>query len=267
VEQTPGSGSGYFAAPLLVNGCFAAFRLLHQDVGAFNDFLAQADDPDLLAAKMCGRWFDGSPLEVTPDKPDPSLKDFELTNFNYLTPTQHQVGPRQSDTSGQFCPYASHTRRSNPRDDSLVQGNSDGQGNPLYGELHRVRRFATSYGPPYTTETREAERGLVGLFMGANLTDQFEFIMQTWFNNGGFRQVDYSPNQSGVDPFLAAEDTNQYFAYCAADCASPSPTYTQVANLKSFIRTDGGLYVFLPAFTALGYIARGELPPSSTAAR
>ena len=265
VEQTPGSGSGYFAAPLLVNGCFGAFRLLYQDVGAFNDFLAQADDPDLLAAKMCGRWFDGSPLEATPDKPDPSLKDFELTNFNYITPTQHQLGPRQSDTNAQFCPYASHTRRSNPRDDNLVQGNFDGQGNPLYAELHRIRRFATSYGPPYTRETRDEQRGLVGLFMGANLTDQFEFIMQTWFNNGGFRQIDYSPNQSGVDPFLAAEDSNQYFAYCTDNCGSASATYPKVPNLTSFIRTDGGLYLFLPGFAGLGYIARGELPPASSA--
>jgi deferrochelatase/peroxidase EfeB len=263
VEQTP--VPGYFAAPLLVNGCFGAFRLLYQDVGAFNDFLhqKQVDDPNLLAAKMCGRWFDGSPLEVTPDKPDPSLKDFELTNFNYITPTKHQKLTKEDDTDGHNCPYASHTRRANPRDDNLVQGNFDGDGKPLYAELHRVRRFASSYGPPYTPKTRDAQRGLVGLFMGANLTDQFEFIMGTWFNNGGFRPgYDYSPNQSGIDPFLAAEDTNQYFAYCTADCGSPSATYAQVPNLNSFIRTDGGLYVFLPGFAGLGYIARGELPPS-----
>jgi deferrochelatase/peroxidase EfeB len=268
VEQTPPlpAPPGYFAAPLLVNGCFGAFRLLYQNVGAFNHFLAQTDDPDLLAAKMCGRWFDGSPLEVTPDKPDPSLKDLELTNFNYITPTKHQKLTKEDDTDGHNCPYASHTRRANPRDDNLVQGNFDGDGNPLYAELHRVRRFATSYGPPYTSKTRDAQRGLVGLFMGANLTDQFEFIMGTWFNNGGFRQVDYSPNQSGIDPFLAAEDTNQYFAYCTADCGSSSANYTEVPNLNSFIRTDGGLYVFLPGFAGLGYIARGELPPSSAAA-
>jgi deferrochelatase/peroxidase EfeB len=214
---------------------------------------------------MCGRWFDGSPLEVTPDEPDPGLQGFELTNFNYITPTKNQEGPRENDTDGQTCPYASHTRRANPRDDNLVQGNFDGDGNALYAELHRVRRFATSYGPPFTPETRDAQRGLVGLFMGASLTDQFEFIMQTWFNNGGFRQVDYSPNASGIDPFLAAEDTNQYFAYCTADCGSPSANYTEVPNLNSFIRTDGGLYVFLPGFAALGHIARGELPPSAAA--
>jgi deferrochelatase/peroxidase EfeB len=265
VEQTP--VPGYFAAPLLVNGCFGAFRLLYQDVGAFNDFINQVDNPDLLAAKMCGRWFDGSPLEVTPDKPDPSLRDFELTNFNYISPTKHQKGPRSDDTDAHICPYASHTRRANPRDDNFVQGNFDGNGDATYAELHRVRRFAKSYGPPFTPETRDAQRGLVGLFMGANLTDQFEFIMTTWFNNGGFRQIDYSPNQSGIDPFLAAEDTNQYFAYCTADCGSSSATYPKVPNLNSFIRTDGGLYVFLPGFAGLGYIARGELPPSSAATR
>ncbi|MDQ3815367.1 MAG: hypothetical protein M3347_15725 [Armatimonadota bacterium] len=265
VEQTP--VPGYFAAPLLVNGCFGAFRLLYQDVGAFNDFLGQAADPGLLAAKMCGRWFDGSPLEVTPDKPDPSLQGLDLTNFNYLAPTQHQKGPCESDTFGQNCPYAAHTRRANPRDDNLVNGNfnlSDPD-KPLYAELHRVRRFAKPYGPPYTPDTRDAQRGLVGLFMGANLTDQFEFIMGTWFNQGGFRQIDHSPNASGLDPLLGAQGDDQYFAYCTA----PPKSYQKVPDAESdgisltrFVRTDGGLYVFLPGFTALGFMAQGELPPA-----
>lgn len=247
----------YHAAPLLVNGSFGAFRLLYQDVGAFNKFIGQAKDPALLAAKMCGRWFDGSPLEVTPDKPDPSLQGFDLTNFNYLHPTPHQKGPRLRDGAGLFCPYAAHTRRVNPRDDTEVSFNTDN------AALHRVRRFARSYGPAYTPETADAQRGLVGLFMGANLGGQFEFIMQTWIGQGGFRPGnDHSPNQSGVDPFFGpqANDQNPYdrqFDYCTTAPA----IYETVTGMESFIRTDGGLYVFLPGLAALGAISQGILPP------
>ncbi|HEY0782805.1 MAG TPA: hypothetical protein VGE98_10140, partial [Thermoanaerobaculia bacterium] len=50
----------YFAHPLLANGSFGAFRLLRQDVGAFEKFIHQSGvDPELIAAKMCGRWRDG----------------------------------------------------------------------------------------------------------------------------------------------------------------------------------------------------------------
>ena len=87
----------YFAHPLLVDGSFGAFRLLFQDVGAFEAFIQQPGlDPELLAAKMCGRWRDGTPLEVSPLAPNPKLSGFELTNFDYLSPTPHQLGPRQS---------------------------------------------------------------------------------------------------------------------------------------------------------------------------
>jgi hypothetical protein len=66
---------------------------------------------------MCGRWRDGTPIEVSPEKPDPSLTGFDLTNFQYLSPSPHQKGPVTSPDYGQVRPYAAHIRRSNPRDD------------------------------------------------------------------------------------------------------------------------------------------------------
>jgi deferrochelatase/peroxidase EfeB len=244
----------YRAAPFLCNGSFGAFRLLHQDVGAFERFIASqgADKAELVAAKMCGRWRDGTPLEVSPDRPDPSLSGFELTNFNYLTPTTHQVGARETDDLGALCPYAAHTRRTNPRDDNFVQGNN----NPSYpdAEQHRIRRFATPYGPPYTPESAGAQRGLVGWFMCASLVQQFEFVMNTWITvpGGGFRNVDVSPNTSGVDPLFGPQprsidpvDGDFDLDYLAGG------SYDTVPGLTRFIRTDGGLYGFLPSLTAI----------------
>jgi deferrochelatase/peroxidase EfeB len=254
----------YRAHDLLVNGSFGAFRLLYQDVGAFNHFIASSGTPDLVAAKMCGRWLDGTPLVVSPEGPDPSLEGDDYLNFNYLSPTPNQKGPRKPAALGAFCPYAAHTRRTNPRDDTAVKFNTD------LAQNHRVRRFATPYGPAYTPETADAPRGLVGLFMGASLGDQFEFLMNSWMEAGSFRFPDASPNNSGVDPVFgthASDGTSGdfEFAYNEPDPAQPGvPNYVTVPDsMQRFIVTKGGLYVFLPSITALSYIAQGILPPSS----
>jgi hypothetical protein len=253
----------YNAHKLLENGTFAAFRLLYQDVAAFNNFIASDKNtlPELVAAKMCGRWFDGTPLVVSPDGEDKKLKDFDFTNFNYETPTPNQQGPRKSDDLGAMCPYAAHIRRSNPRDDSYVKGNEPVNGKPQYAEIHRVLRRASPYGPPFKAgEPDDVQRGLVGLFIGVNLTDQFQFIMSQWITNGSFRYPDRSPNQSGVDPLFGQQPSDQdpddqYFAYNTGN-----GNYKTIPGLERFIRTDGSLYVFLPGIAGLKCLSEGIIP-------
>src|SRR6185369_6410239 len=55
------------------NSSFSAFRILEQDVVAFDAFL-KADGRDataqeVLASKLCGRWRNGNPVVVRPDAP------------------------------------------------------------------------------------------------------------------------------------------------------------------------------------------------------
>ncbi|QHS55842.1 hypothetical protein GWR56_09970 [Mucilaginibacter sp. 14171R-50] len=163
----------YYAHPLILNGSFAAFRLLYQDVKAFNAFINKTPgvDPALVAAKMCGRWFDGTPLVVSPNGPNAGLKDFDYTNFNYIEPTTNQQGVRKNDSLGQLCPYASHIRRTNPRDDAAVVGNQNNPDGSLnYASTRRIMRRAGAYGPDYEpNEPDGIQRGLVGLFICANL--------------------------------------------------------------------------------------------------
>jgi Dyp-type peroxidase family len=214
-----------FIHPLLENGSYAAFRLLYQDVGAFNAYInAQNLDPNLVAAKMCGRWFNGTPLVVAPDKPLDNPSEADLENFQYLP----------ADGGGLRCPYAAHIRRTNPRDDTFVKGN---ESYPAPGsQMHRILRRAAPYGSEYSESTADAERGLVGLFIGAKLRDQFEFVMNTWIGQGGFR----NGLPAEADPLFAPD---------------------ALGSLKSFIRTDGALYVFLPGIAGLTQIAQGRVAP------
>jgi deferrochelatase/peroxidase EfeB len=76
-----------FPAALGRNGTFAAFRIMKQDVKGFEEFLkkkAKADgsNPELVAAQLCGRWRDGTPLVISPNQP----KNDQTNNFDYSGP-------------------------------------------------------------------------------------------------------------------------------------------------------------------------------------
>ena len=58
-----------------LNGSFAVFKKVETDVVGFEDFLQSNKDkidPELLAAKMLGRWRNGVPLALSPDTDSPA---------------------------------------------------------------------------------------------------------------------------------------------------------------------------------------------------
>jgi hypothetical protein len=61
-----------------------AFHKLHQKVAAFRPYLKEnakgAEDEELLAAKMMGRWRSGAPPALCPLHEDPALGDDDARN-------------------------------------------------------------------------------------------------------------------------------------------------------------------------------------------
>jgi hypothetical protein len=73
-----------------LNGSFAVFKVIETDVVAFETFLQSNKaviDPELLAAKMCGRWRNGVPLALSPDTDSPKggIAPDQLNNFEYVS--------------------------------------------------------------------------------------------------------------------------------------------------------------------------------------
>jgi hypothetical protein len=71
-----------------LNGSFAVFKKIETDVVGFENYLQSNKDkidPELLAAKMCGRWRNGVPLALSPDTDSPpgGLTPEQLNNFEY----------------------------------------------------------------------------------------------------------------------------------------------------------------------------------------
>ncbi len=228
-----------------LNGSFAAFRVLEQDVVGFERFLqsnADTIDPEILAAKLCGRWRDGVPLELSPDAPqsDPPIPELEYSDFDYV-PTQLHPDI-YDDSSGLRCPIGSHTRRTNPRSQPVPAAG--------LGHEHRIIRRGMPYGPefvPGADKNEHAERGLLGLFICSDLFNQFEFLMSTWINGSTFAADLLADSQ---DPLLGAniEDSSQFEI-------PDSDGNIVVEGFQRFVNTRGAAYVFFPSVTALRYMA------------
>ncbi|MGH3692924.1 MAG: Dyp-type peroxidase [Pseudonocardiaceae bacterium] len=221
-----------------VNGSFAALRILEQDVDAFAEFLtrqaaATGMTEELIAAKLCGRWRNGTPLHLSPDTdtPDPPIPPEALNDFDYAG--------ADADERGYRCPIGSHIRRMNPRS-QRVRGDN--------GHKRRIVRRGIPYGPPYDpTHPHDGQaRGLLGLFIGVSLSDQFEFLMAHWANDGTFAAGLGRTN----DPLIGAH------ANGTGSFSIPRPEGRVVLpGITRFVTTRGGAYCFLPSITAIRYLA------------
>jgi Dyp-type peroxidase family len=171
-------------APLGPNGTFMVYRPMRQDVDGFKHYVKnEAErlelDPEFVRAKIVGRWPDGTPLTLSPERPDPLVASdrFRANDFLYT----ESVHGYEADTDGYGCPLGAHVRRSNPRD-ALPGG----------GERtmrHRIIRR----GMPYGKASGSEEAGLAFVCYSASIRDGFEFILRTWCNSGaelGLRQRD-----------------------------------------------------------------------------
>jgi Dyp-type peroxidase family len=153
-------------APFARNGTFMVLRKLHQDVDGFKtllDRLAEHDfnrDRELAAAKLVGRWPDGTPLLLRPhSSPEsPAIAAPKRNDFRYA-----------DDPRGYACPIGAHVRRANPRD-SL-------HGGEIRTRRHRIIRRGMPYeeGP---------DRGLVFVCFNASIARQFE-VVNRWLRDGG----------------------------------------------------------------------------------
>ncbi len=232
-----------------LNGSFAAFKMIMTDVVGFRDFLqSQKDkiDPELLAAKMCGRWRNGVPLALSPDTNSPpgGIPPEQLNNFEYVN------ADGSGDPKGLRCPVGAHIRRINPRGQPVTgQGTPGGSNN-----THRLIRRGLPYGPAYdpTKPHDGIERGLLGYFINSNLENQYEFVLSQWVNESEFAGAVRLPPKS-KDPIVGAQDpAESIFVIPQAGGAPP----IKITGFSSFVTTRAAAYCFLPSVTALKFICR-----------
>ncbi len=215
--------------PFERNGTFVVYRKLAMDAAAFRRFIASTGYPggaDQLAAKIVGRWPDGTPLALSPDRPDPSAA---INDFSYA-----------DDPDGLRCPVGAHIRRANPRD-SL--GFYDGR----LSNRHRIVRRGRAYGPPLAAGRLEddgVDRGLIFVCFQTDIWRQFETIQALWIDDG-------DPFGLGADKdFLIGEPHGTE----GKMTIQGHPPYFLTPQPR-FVTLRGGEYLFQPSMTALRGLA------------
>ena len=221
---------------LRLNGTYLVFRKLHQDVAAFRRYLATAakslygaDDEDhqeLVAAKMMGRWRSGCPVDLSPEKDDPAIAadPQRRNNFSY-----------QGDDEGLRCPLGAHLRRSNPRGTPLKRTTAV--------RRHRLIRRGVEYGPHLEDGALEddgVDRGLVNMFIQADIERQFEFVQKEWMHGGEFIGLD--PHEQDPINGVGGEGSQMLV---------PGARRPFLFDVPTFVTVKGGEYLFVPGLKAL----------------
>jgi deferrochelatase/peroxidase EfeB len=230
------------------NGSFAVFKMIRTDVVGFENFLQsnkERIDPELLAAKMCGRWRNGVPLALSPetDMPSRGISPEQLNDFDYVN------ADGSGDPKGLRCPVGAHIRRINPRGQPVIgQGQPGGSNN-----THRLIRRGMPYGPVYDPSKPYdgIERGLLGYFINSSIENQYEFVLSQWVNDSEFAGA-VRLNPKSKDPIIGTQDpVESIFVIPQANGAPP----IKITGLPSFITTRAAAYWFLPSVTAIKFIA------------
>jgi deferrochelatase/peroxidase EfeB len=238
------------AAAFAKDGCYNAFRVFYQDVGAFDQFLADNapavvtaiggspdDAKEWLAAKLVGRWRNGSPLILSPDAPDPKTSDCK--NFGY-----------SADTAGLRCPFSAHSRVANPRDEPTFPDTDT--------PVPRINRRGMPYGAPPVPPDYSGEHGLIGLFLCGSLVNQFEKLY-TWINTNDFSPVFPNPNGATQDALLANRVPpaagNNSDVDLSFTIQLPNGNAIVIPTMPQFLVTRGTAYCLLPSIATLQQLA------------
>jgi len=224
------------------NGTYLVVRQLEQDVAGFNAFLDAAarehsDDSrvpraggpllrEWIAAKMVGRWRDGTSLVRHPNAPASSVGRDPSPDNEFLF---------GEDPTGVRCPFGAHIRRGNPRD-SFEPGSAQ---QLAITNRHRILRVGRRYAD------EDGKEGIVFMCLNTDIERQFEFVQRTWVLSPSFSGLE---NES--DPLLG-------FGKGANVITIPTPGGPLRLNgLKDFVTVRGGAYFFLPGKEAVRFLVR-----------
>jgi Dyp-type peroxidase family len=217
------------------HGSFLVLRKLGQDVAGFRRRLESVSsltgmDRELVAAKLMGRWRDGTPLTLRPHGPDDALAS-DKTASNRFT--------YEDDVMGFNCPIGAHIRRANPRT-SLEFGDK-------LERRHRIIRRGIPYGEEFgDTSEGDDDRGLVFVCYQADIERQFEFVQSAWLDSGNVFALG-----ADQDPFVG--DPSSGTGWMRIEQGAPHPPLL-IPNFQDTVTVRGGAYFFLPSITALRYL-------------
>lgn len=243
------------------NGSYLVLRRLRQNVRAFREAVAALEEQLVAkgevvpegwaAARLVGRWPDGTPLTASPNHADETISKSTLrpNNFRFASsfPPTPLTDPEDgvtilpavpSDPIGMSCPRVSHIRKVNPRDGTSEIGAEHHPGKLM------LRRGIT-FGPEEVDQP-EADRGLLFLSYQTSIIDQFRFVQINWANSSE------RPTGEGRDPIIGQDGTTspqrqvRFFA--------PSRRQVSCPVNGQWVVATGGEYFVTPGVAGLRHV-------------
>jgi deferrochelatase/peroxidase EfeB len=222
------------------DGTFLVVRQLQQKVSAFNDYLRDtAQDPRVraaagggeeaaqgwVAAKLMGRWRNGTSLVRYPNAPGPDGAADNDFRFGI------------EDPDGVACPFGAHIRRANPRDSFDAKAPE-----PLkITNRHRILRIGRIY-------RGEKDVGMMFMCLNADIERQFEFVQQTWLRAPSFHGLN-----NEVDPMAVSADNVDRKQNIMTVPTPQGPL--ELRGLSEFVQVIGSGYFFMPGRRCLEFLA------------
>ncbi len=222
-------------APLGPDGTFMVYRKIEQHVGRFHEHTERCAvelgiDAERLRARIVGRWGDGTPLELSPDRADPSiaLDRREANAFGY-----------GDDANGDRCPLGAHVRRTNPRDGLPAGGSATMR--------HRIIRRGMPYGEAYDETKEDAGRGLIFICLSSSIARGFETIQERWCTDGSSLGL-------GAEPDYLLQQKSAEGAMTGRLAIELDPPRLLPPPEAPFVTVRGTEYLFVPGRAGLAWI-------------
>lgn len=223
------------------------------------------DQMGLFSSRLIGRWPNGAPMEHYPLE-DPNWTknkgQFEVSALKTLNNTDSF---NYKPTDQTRCPYASHMRKTGPRDDY-----------PGYNK-HVMMRRGIPYGPFCPPDEQAGgstkhERGLLFVSYQSSIENGFVTQQKRWANapDGPADMAKHSGGASqGIDPIIGqvhpsrngkctgAQINAKYqdapqIPFPDSDLENPaSQVYDKTLALDRLVIPHGGEYFFTPSISAL----------------
>jgi deferrochelatase/peroxidase EfeB len=252
------------------NGSFLVIRQLEQHVDKFWAYCEDESsrlagrlpppyliDKEFVAAKMVGRWPDGSSLARNPYEPASRKADRMHETVRPKPATDAGTPPVDppgrpanatrtygdndflfgtEDPEGVRCPYGAHVRRANPRD-SQDPGSAD---QIAISNRHRILRVGRRYAP-----VEGQDPGLLFMCLNSDIERQFEFLQQSWLRSPSFHGLSCEK-----DPLLGDAEKGM------CGYTVPSRDGPVVLNpVPQFVTMRGGGYFFMPGKRLLEFLS------------
>jgi Dyp-type peroxidase family len=249
------------------NGTFLVIRQLEQNVAAFDEYCKQEAarlkdrlpppyqvTAGFIAAKLVGRWKDGSSLARYPYRSRTADAQAKVPSKAMSRPQSASgesgaIDPPDKpgagldndfllgaeDPEALRCPFGAHIRRANPRD-SFDPASPE---QLAISNRHRMLRV----GRPYQPQDGH-HPGLLFMCLNGDIERQFEFIQQTWLASPSFHGL-----SGEQDPIVGDGAGATGFTIPSRD----GPL--RLKPLPRFVTTLGGGYFFVPSKRLLSFLA------------